>query len=183
MSKIDIDKKQSASDFNNLVKPAIEKHCDATIIHLENLGGKLPLMLDRFFSTDALFIKGGKMFGLSSRIQHGKNWNDFSIRAGRDSKKKTEFEKISTAINEKKYLPEITTQAYITDDELTVGICQTTDLFAYLQKYKPKTVHTTQSEVGQAEFYPVSWQDFKSKGYRLKIIQEKIKKSTARTDD
>ena len=172
---VDSDKKQSADDFNNLVKPAIEKHCDAQIIHLEKLNGALPLMLDREFSTDAICIKGGKMLGLSSRIQRGKNWQTFSIRAGRDSKKKTEFEKHLDAIKNKKYLPEITTQAFITDDDLIIGIARTIDVIDFITKYKPIPKHTGKSEVGQATFYPVSWQDFQNKGYRLKIIHENKK--------
>lgn len=181
MSKIDTDKKQSADDFNNLVKPAIEKHCGAKIIHLEKLNGALPLMLDRHFSTDALYIKDGKMFGLSSRIQRGKNWRTFSIRAGRDSKTKTEFEKHSDAIANDDYLPEITLQAYIVGDDLTVGLAHTVDVVDFIKKYKPQPIHTSKGEVGQAEFYPVSWQDFQSKGYRLKIIHEN-KKSATKTD-
>lgn len=172
---VDSDKKQSADDFNNLVKPAIEKYCDAKIIHTENLRGKLPLMLDREFSTDALYIKDGKMFGVSSRIQRGKNWRTFSIRSGRDSKNKTEFEKHSDAIANDDYLPEITLQAYIVDDDFTIGMARTVDVVDYITKYKPRPIHTGKAEVGQAEFYPVSWQDFQNKGYRLKIIHENKK--------
>lgn len=175
MSKIDVDKKQSADDFYNLIRPAIEKYFGANIIHLEKLDGKLPLMLDRFFSTDALCIKGGKMVGLSSRIQRGRNWNGFTIRAGRDSKTKTEFEKLSDAITNNKYLPEIISQTYITDDDLIIGVARTADVIDYITKFKPKLIHTCKKEVGQADFYPVAWQDFKSKGYRLKIIHENKK--------
>ncbi len=179
---IDSDKTQSADDFEKIVLPVLEKHCGAEIIHTEKLRGELPLMLDRYFSTDALYIKNGKMFGLSSRIQRGINWRDFSIRAGRDSKNQTEFEKHSDAIKKKKYLPEITTQSFISDDDLTIGIAQTADVIDYIEKYKPTPIHTRKGEVGQAIFYPVSWQDFKQKGYRLKIIHEKIKNPPLKTE-
>lgn len=182
LKAIDSDKKQSADDFENLVKPVIEKHCAAEIIHLEKLQGKLPLMLDRHFSTDALYIKGGKMFGLSSRIQRGKNYYGFSSRAVRDSKTKTEFEKHSDAIANDDYLPEITIQAYIVGDDLTVGLANTADVVDFIKKYKPRPIHTSKGKVGQAEFYPVSWQNFKKKGYHLKIIHEKIKTPSNKTE-
>lgn len=175
MNEIDADKKQSADDFNNIVKPVIEKYCDAKIIHLEKLQGKLPLMLDHYFSTDALYIKDGKMFGVSSRIQRGKNYYGFSSRAERDSKTKTELQKHSDAIANDDYLPEITLQAYIVGDDLTIGMARTVDVVDYITKYKPRPIHTGKAEVGQATFYPVSWQDFQSKGYRLKIIHENKK--------
>lgn len=179
---IDSDKKQSADDFEKIVSPVIEKYCGATIIHLEKLQGKLPLMLDRHFSTDALYIKGGKMFGVSSRIQRGKNYYGFSSRAERDSKNKTELQKHSDAIANDDYLPEITLQAYIVGDDLTVGLANTVDVVDFIKKYKPQPKHTRKGKVGQAEFYPVSWQDFKKKGYHLKIIHEKIKTPSNKTE-
>ena len=174
-NQIDADKKQSADDFEKIVLPVIEKYCGAKIIHTENLRGKLPLMLDHYFSTDALYIKDGKMFGVSSRIQRGKNYYGFSSRAERDSKTKTELQKHSDAIANDDYLPEITIQAYIDGDDLTVGLANTVDVVDFIKKYKPQPKHTSKSKVGQATFYPVSWRDMQQKGYHLKIIHEKIK--------
>lgn len=175
MNVIDKTKKQSADDFYNFVKPALEKNCGAQVVSLEKMQGKLPLMLDREFSTDALFIKNGKMFGLSSRIQHGKNWQTFSIRAKRDSGTKSEFEKHSDAIKKQTYLPELTSQAYFTGAAFTVALVRTKDILDYIKRHNPTPIHTGKDEIGQAAFYPVSWQDFQAKGYHLKLIHENKK--------
>lgn len=175
MKTTDADKKQSAEDFQKFVAPAIEKYCDAKVISLENLRGKLPLMLDQQFSTDALYIKNGAMCGLTSRIQRGKNWRTFTIRAVRDNLRKTELQKHSDAMKNGEYLPELTTQTYINDTEITIGIARTADILDYIKKNKTQAKHTNNTLDGQATFLCVSWDDMQQKKYKITIICEKIK--------
>lgn len=182
MKTVDTDKRQSADDFNNFVKPAIEKNCAAQIISLENLGGKLPLMLDRQFSTDALYLKGDKMYGVSSRVQRNQNWQTFTIRAERDSNARTELQKHSDALAKGEYLPEITVQTYINDGEITIGIAWTADILDYIKKNKTQAKHTNNSLDGQATFLCVSWYDMQQKKYKLTIIHEKIKTPSNKTE-
>lgn len=174
----DADKKQAAEDFQKIVAPALEKHCGAEVISLENLRGKLPLMLDQQFSTDALYIKNGRMYGLTSRIQRGSNWGTFTIRAVRDTGARTELQKHLAAIKKGSYLPELTSQSYINGTEITIGIARTADILDYIKKNKTQAKHTKPTLDGQAEFLCVSWHDMQQKGYPLKIINETKKSAT-----
>lgn len=182
MKTTDKDKRQSADDFQKMIAPVIEKHCGATVIPIENLRGKLPLMLDRQFSTDALYFKGDKMYGVSSRVQRNQNWQTFTIRAERDTGKKTELQKHSDAFAKGAYLPEITVQTYINNGEITIGIAWTADILDYIKKNKTQAKHTNNSLDGQATFLCVSWYDMQQKKYKLTIIREKIKTPSNKTE-
>lgn len=129
-------------------------------------------LLDTLAGIDVWYInKLNGMRGIASRIQTGVNYRTFTIRNKRQSGVKTEYEKRKIAI-EKGYLyPYLTIQAYVTDnnDLLSFAIAKTEDIIDAIDNGLCYKNSTGPEQIGQAEFYVVSWSDMKNAGYEIII--------------
>lgn len=108
--------------------------------------------------------------GLASRIQYGKNWQTFTVRKQRESGAATEYEKRKTAISDDYLYPFFTLQAYVQNNEIEgMAICYTKALYKVIEQGLCETRRTGSGQIGQAIFYVVHWDSFKSDDIRIYV--------------
>lgn len=103
--------------------------------------------------------------GIANRIQYNANYKTFTIRKNRDSGTKTEFEKRTFAIKNEFLYPVLTLQGYFdTANEkiLSYAITYTKDILDMINLDLYSIRKTGFKQIGQAEFYVVSWRDMKA---------------------
>lgn len=156
MFKDDI--KKSVSDFM-IIKPVIEDKLNAEIINAEDEESIVSLALDRHAGIDYLIKSRGGLRGLASRIQRGHAWQTYTVRYNRFNGTETEYAKRLRALKENYYYPQYTMQAYIDGDKYDIGICNTRELYEYVEKNLDNLpIKTTYN----ASFVVVRFDDLKS---------------------
>lgn len=155
---------QSMDMFNKYFKELILKKIPGEFHAVEGAENEILKMLDMSAGIDLLHedIKGN-VRGFASRIQFDNNcWSTFTIRKSRESGAKTEYEKRKYAIKHNCLYPALTFQGYVYKDEvLGWAITNTKSVFWMIDNGYYKIQKTGKDEIGQAEFYVVSWSEMK----------------------
>ena len=178
--------KKSAQDFIDVVYPLIKKPLgDGKLIPVQDVTeNEMATILDQYSGIDAWYIENSKgIRGLSSRIQYVETdeYKSFTIRKERESGAKTEYEKLTYAIQENWLYPYWFCQAYLhptTKKPHSAGLCKTTDLIKYISEGKDGIDYTVKevSIKGRATFFVVNWQKFKKKYPMYKFPEDTLAK-------
>lgn len=151
---------KSTEDFKKYVEPQLYDsglfNPDTSyLVTCEGANDDLRTKMDMYAGIDMCTVdmQNQCVQGIASRIQRGRCYNTFTVRAITDNGSlETEFRKRSLAITNGNMYPTWTVQAYVYDDlddpdkEIcTAGIIRTTDLFDYIiNQLKGKGLHTWQ---------------------------------------
>lgn len=140
---------------------------------------------EKALRSDLVSAFDSNMIGIASRVQYGKAWNTFTVRLNRETGATTEYAKRKYAILNNTLYPKLTIQAYVQDDNTTIGICQTVDLIRYIDMFTPRIQYTRRDQKGQSSFYVCEWADMQNKGITVIKIEESQGKCIAswRTKD
>ncbi len=159
----------SMADYQTYLLPFLERSLNGRLISVEgNTLDETAKLLDTLAGVDVWYANTSTgMVGIASRIQNGKNWGTFTVRAERASGARTEYEKRKYAMNNGFLYPKLTYQAYVDRYEINIGLAHTDDIFECIDKGLCTKRHTGASQIGQAEFYVVSWETMKKNGYRI----------------
>lgn len=123
-------------------------------------------------------IDGSLTRGIGCRVQEDKypvKYRTFTIRNKRDSGSKTEFEKRKNAIKSGGLYPFYTAHIYVDEKHDRIdrmAIAKTEDIIWYCETQNPPKNHTGESQIGQAEFYTVGWDDFRRAGKQIIIYPD-----------
>lgn len=154
----------SKSDFWQSVQPILEQLLHpCKIILMESRQDSLAKYLDVYCGIDAFIIshKDKNVTPLASRIQKDKDYQTFTVRNKRDSGTTTEYFKLLKAEQKQTLRPILTLQAYVGDGKLlSMALAQTSDILDYIKKGYAYTKHTSEDEIGGAEFFTVAWDKF-----------------------
>ena len=156
--------RKSSKQFEELCIPELKNLTGCEFMCIEgNHNIKSQKMLDIMAGIDSWMYKEEYgVIGIASRIQKGMNWETFTVRKSRVSGVKTEFDKVSKAIENGTIYPLYTVQAYVKNNEIEgMAICITKSLYQLIKDGKYKKRQTGPNQDGQACFYAVKWSDFK----------------------
>lgn len=145
------------------IKPYVEELLNCKILQVEGINEEVAKVVDRATGIDYLCLYKYGVVGLASRIQEGNNWATFTVRAERYNGTVTEFEKRTKALEDGYMMPLYTMQAYITDKEISIGVCKTEELYKYV-----KSGRCERRSTSNADFYVVRWGE-------IQTIQKTIK--------
>ena len=156
--------KKSALTFNMTI-PFIERELGGKIINLELQDDQISKILDQKCAIDGLLIHTKGVYGLAHRVGYNYDWHTFTIRIEDSESSCTEINHLkSTGLKPKYHI-----QSYIKGDVvLSMAIAKTEDLVDYIEKYDPKI--KTCSSSGD-KFAIIDWYNFKSVGYKIKILK------------
>jgi len=153
---------------------AFEKHFKKAVLQIfhgdfEIVEGvtkyKMAKTLDQLAGIDLWFFNTNKAIrGVANRIQFGKKcWATFTIRRSRESGAKTEYEKRKYTIEHDWLYPILTLQGYIDESKvLGFAIAKTEDIIWMIDHGFYKVRHTGEGQIGQADFFVVSWSEMKA---------------------
>lgn len=117
------------------------------------------LLLDTKSGIDYLRENSEGVQGIAARVQWGRAWNTFTIRAVRHTGTETQLQKTIRAIEEGYFYPAFTLQAYFNTREenrlLSIGAIRTLDLYRFVQEH-PEKVYSNKSDNA---FLFVRWDD------------------------
>lgn len=134
---------------------------------------KMAKTLDQLAGIDLWYFNSLGVRGIANRIQFGdKNWKTFTIRKNRESKAKTEYEKRSNAIKKEWLYPVLTIQGYFneqTNKILGFAIAKTKDVLWMIDNGHCTTRKTGKSQIGQAEFYVVKWEEMRCRNLDIYV--------------
>ncbi|MEO6891008.1 MAG: hypothetical protein ABI324_18640 [Ktedonobacteraceae bacterium] len=168
-------------DFQRLVLPKITSWCgngEFKVIEGQ-AGDSLAEDFDVWAGIDVIQKMSdlGAIRGIASRIQWGRDYSTFSIRASRSTGTKTELEKRTVALahlDKGCLFPHITVQAYISQRRVgflrSVAIAYTQELIAYTNKMgKGINKHSVTDDDGSVStFLSVDWDAYKQAGMSIK---------------
>ena len=161
------------------IKPILPRMIRGQLIPVEGkTDDELYEILDRLGGIDYFGIDKYMPFGVASRIQPGRRWDTFTVRKSRDSGTATEFEKRCKALDGRGYVfPRITYQAYVSRETggklLSMAVCLTEQLIRFCIDGKAATRHTSQGQIGGAEFFVCPWMDMINSGCVMRIYDSK----------
>jgi len=158
------DMTRSQSAFVDLVWPCIGQHIGGgRVISMENSqDNELRTLFDVTSGIDAWQIAtDGGMYGIASRVQpYGTDWSTFTIRYSRDSGARTEWDKLSAAVNarDSRLYPTWFIQAYTSKDSKTLLSCaavRTAELVCHIEWLCQENLDTRTTS--NARFWFVGW--------------------------
>ena len=159
--------RESAQDFLYVVWPQIRDWFGpGQLIPVEAVTeSEMAKSLDQKSGIDAWYIENENgIRGISSRIQWGKDWKTFTVRMKTIYGGRTEYEKLTNAIENEWLYPYWFCQAYLTMNKrlLNVGLCKTTDLIEYMQENKIRLEgQVKKANSGRRNpFCYISWMNF-----------------------
>ena len=166
-----------AMDYVEKARPVIEQLLKGRMVAVEGDTNEICQMLDKTCGTDyfQVYEEHGLVWGVASRMQEidtarfKRPFNTFTVRKGRKSGAKTEYEKRKDAIKNGGVYPYLTMQGYFDKQDghlMSLGIARTVDIMEFIDSGHAETRRTGWEQSGQAEFYVVRWEDFKQK-YKL----------------
>jgi len=169
---VDGDLRKSAKAFKEVVWPEINHWFGGGILTpVEDVTqSDMAQMLDMYSGIDAWYIeKEVGIRGIGSRVQFGeKNWDTFSIRKRRFSGTRTEYAKLTNAIENDWLYPYWFIQAYINKNKiLSAALAKTFDIIEYIKTTPSCPVR----ETSNASFYYVDWSKFE-KQYKINTYPE-----------
>lgn len=157
--------KKSSLAFERHFKKAVSEIFKGEFVVVEGVtDDKMSLTLDQLAGIDLWYFNTNMgVRGIANRIQfQSKCWATFTIRKSRASGAKTEYEKRKYAIEHDWLYPVLTLQGYINRDKvLGFAIAKTEDILWMIDNGYTHVQKTGKSQIGQAEFYVVSWADMK----------------------
>jgi len=162
MSDFEQDKSWSERMLANVVWPAVRAaYGGANLLSVEGDFGVVSRQMDMTSGIDAFIMGEGGMQSIASRVQRCNPfnpWNTFTIRAARNTRAKTEYEKRIIALNNESLLPMVTMQAYVSCDEkfTSASAIKTEHLYRFIEEH-PEKVKTNRA--CNAIFKYVRWRD------------------------
>lgn len=157
------DMKKSVRAFKKFTVHATKAHFgdDAQIHSYEGSDNPAERELDLKFGIDGVVTNGeGWAHFYASRVQFlkygGLSFNTFTVRGFRPSGTATEIDKLRHGQKVDEPKPEYHIQAYVDGDGrgAVVGICETVELYQYIERHKPEMQYNRSDHVG---FYPVKF--------------------------
>ena len=137
----------------------IPKLISGKIYSAENSNNDIVHLMDVVSGIDYVAENEYGLRGIATRVQWGKAWDTFTIRAKRCSGNGTELEKRLYQIQNEYLYPTFTLQAYfdnrIDNNLLSVGVIKTKDLY---QTYKDNP-SLFKSNYSDNEFVFIHWDD------------------------
>lgn len=169
-NKWSVDATDSVKAIESIIGTILPKLINGEIVSVEGQNNDVLIMLDTLSGVDYIRIDNSGLQGIAARVQWGKNWDTFTIRAERHTGTKTEYEKRVEQIKKGYFYPAFTMQAYFdnrTDNNLeSIAIIKTLDLYEFIEKYPNKV----QTRFSDNKFYYIKWDDIKDY-YEMKIYR------------
>lgn len=171
--------RESAKDFLNVVWPKIKEWFGSgDLIPVEAItDSEMAILFDQKSGIDAWYIEDENgIRGIASRVQWGwKDWRTFTVRMKTIFGGRTEYQKLTNAIENDWLYPHWTCQAYLTKNKhlLNVGRCKTKDLIEYMQDNKELLERQTRivNKGRPNPFCYISWDELSMK-YPVDILNE-----------
>lgn len=152
-----IDLNDSVKALSKITENILPKLISGKIHCIENTDNEILVLLDRMSGIDYIRQDNNGLQGIAARVQWGKAWNTFTIRAQRYTGSETELEKRLEQIEKGYFYPKFTLQAYFDNRKqnnlLSIAIIKTKDLYN-LYKTKPFLFQNNKSD---NEFIFVKW--------------------------
>jgi hypothetical protein len=168
LDRFEVSLPKSAQYFLTYVYPQIEKQQwfkGGYLVPVEATNNEMAKLIDQYSSIDYWNLQTNiGIRGLASRVQYNSNFDTFTVRKERiETGARTEFEKLSNAIQNNWLYPYWFCQAYIYLKPYcylnSIAICKTNDLIEYICNgvenidWKIRTTY----DKGAADFYAVPW--------------------------
>lgn len=166
-------KKFTTENFARYVAPILREKFNAVkVVDTELLADEESKKLDCEHCIDGYFVTSdGEKAYFASRIQRGKNWHTFTIRAVRDTRNIAEFEKLCKLIGRGERYPKWFIQTYIQNNSVTISVIETKKLIDFIKKKNPPVRHTRSDKHGQAAFFVCDWTQLKKFGADVQIFE------------
>lgn len=146
------------------MRGGIESALGCKLLRVEGNPDPAQRGLDMLGGIDYLCAFENGIRGLASRVQHGRSWQTFTVRARRCSGAATEYEKRVYGMQNGFIYPYYTLQAYIDGDMCELAVCHTEDLMRAVSEGR-----CTRRRTDNAEFYVVKWGDVRTVRSRFNI--------------
>lgn len=161
----DLKRSRDSANIFNIAIPIIEQQLNGKIITIEQNNEYTAQLLDKKCGVDGLLLHTKGVYGIAHRVGYNKDWSTFTIRVKDSSGAKTEIDHLkSTGIK-----PTYHIQTYVKGDILlSMAIARSEDLVDYIERYSPMIKSSSQSG---DQFAIIKWTDFKSVGYKIKILR------------
>jgi len=145
---------QSDKDFEMIAKPILEDLLRCKVV-------KTNQCADEHFATDRYcYLNSGKRLSLQVRVQWDMNWRTWTVRLGRETGTRTEYEKVVDAMEKGDPYPVLWLQMYVKDDQLlSLGVARTADIFKCIELGLFMDRHTGKDQIGQADLRCVWWSE------------------------
>jgi len=151
------DLKDSVTALDKIKHTILPKLISGTIHTIEGAKNEVLIKIDTHSGIDYIRENDIGLQGIAARVQWGKAWDTFTIRASRHTGTKTELEKRLEQIENGYFYPAYTLQAYFDNRQdnmlLSIAIIKTTDLYK-LYRYKPELFESNKSD---NEFIYIRW--------------------------
>jgi len=165
-----VDLKDSIAAIEKIKKTVLPLLISGDIISIEQQQNEILLMFDQYSGIDYIRKNDIGLQGIACRVQFGKAWDTFTIRAKRHTGAKTEYEKRLEQIQNGYFYPQFTIQAYFDNRQdlnlLSICIIKTLDLYFEVQHNKNVKRRTSDNV-----FIYIHWDDLPSD--KVKIYRAK----------
>ena len=165
---------RSAKNFIEIVYPEIKQWFgNGQLVPVEAVTEiEMAKMLDMNSGIDAWYVETENgIRGIGSRVQYDTDYSSFTIRKKRVGGTRTEYEKLSNAIENEWLYPHWFCQAFIDGEYLSnAGLCTTIDLIEFIKNGTLDKDYFINS-CSNAEFFVVYWKHFRNK-YDINILRE-----------
>jgi len=136
------DLSDSVKALKTIEKTVLPRVISGKIHSIETSHNFVLMLMDQKSGIDYIREDNVGLQGIAARVQWGKAWNTFTIRAARHTGAKTELEKRLSGIANGYFYPAFTMQAYFNNRKdnlfLSLGIIKTKALFDFLKNYPDK---------------------------------------------
>jgi len=141
MNNIKTEMELTAKYMTELVYPQIQKlgWIKGELYSIENNPDDTLKMLDTRSAIDGFILESNGSIPISTRCQYGTSYSTFTIRRSLRSGKKTEYDKVSYAINHPGYTyPHFYIHAYLTSKYngklISMGMARTKDIYPLISE-------------------------------------------------
>jgi len=172
--------RESAKDFIGIVWPEIKTWFGSGILEpVEAVTEpEMTRLFDQISGIDAWYIENENgIRGIASRVQWGKNYRTWTVRMKTIFGGRTEYQKLTNAIENDWLYPYWTVQAYLTKTKrkrlLDVGKCKTEDLIEYMQENKELLeTRLKTANIGRPNpFCYIFWDELLDSGYPVDVLK------------
>jgi hypothetical protein len=161
-----LDLSDSIKAIEKIKYTVLPKLISGDIISIEQQENEILLLFDRYSGIDYIRKNNIGLQGIASRVQFGKNWDTFTIRAQRHSGAKTEYQKRLEQIENGYFYPYFTMQAYFDNRQnmnlLSICIIKTIDLY-----YEIENNPNVSKQQSDNIFYFIKWSDLPNNKIKL----------------
>jgi hypothetical protein len=171
LASVERDMRRSKAAFESLVWPVVSDMIGGgELLSMElEVSDRVKTLFDVSSGIDAWQYRDGfGMYGIASRVQHGRDWSTFTLRVARSSGCRTEAQKLLEAVEsgDGRAFPKWFVQAYTTaqvDPLLSVAVCDTRVI---LDCWKSRCGEMRECE--NAKFFTMWWHQMAAKGFEVK---------------